>query len=98
VLHGGPAHLLHGGAQFDAQELEHALDAGLPERSQPPQIRPADRVSARCASAMLFEEIVHGGDERPVIASTTQLDVRVSSGLQFIAHSFDDEILSRLGE
>ena len=55
-------------------------------------------VYARCASAMLFEEIVHGGDERPVIASTTQLDVRVSSGLQFIAHSFDDEILSRLGE
>src|SRR6185503_18490031 len=34
--------LLHCGAQLRAQDLEHALDTGLAERAETPQIGPAD--------------------------------------------------------
>src|SRR5262245_53540346 len=37
----GRANLLHDGAQFDAQKLEHALDAGLTEGAETPRIGPA---------------------------------------------------------
>src|SRR3954451_653977 len=35
------AHLLDQGAGLDAQELEHALDTGLPEGAEAPEIGPA---------------------------------------------------------
>src|SRR5882672_1411369 len=47
VLERRRADLLHDGAQLDAQQLEHALDAGLAERAQAPDIRPADAHAAR---------------------------------------------------
>jgi len=39
---------LHRGVQLFAQDFEHALDAGLTERTQPPQVGPpdADRAGA----------------------------------------------------
>src|SRR5262249_28029961 len=42
------AHLLGHGAGADAQDLEHALDAGLAEGAEPPEIGPAhaDRLGA----------------------------------------------------
>src|SRR4051794_27767412 len=44
------AELLHGGAGFEAQHAEHALDAGLTECAEPPEIGPADadRLRAEC--------------------------------------------------
>jgi hypothetical protein len=42
-LHGGRSHLLHREAQIAAKELEDALDAGLPEGSQAPDVRAARR-------------------------------------------------------
>src|SRR2546425_2146339 len=41
------ADLLHGDAKLDAQQLEHTLDAGLAERAEPPEIRPADAHALR---------------------------------------------------
>jgi hypothetical protein len=48
VLERGRAQLLHRGVQLFAQDFEHALDAGLTERTQPPQVGPpdADRAGA----------------------------------------------------
>jgi hypothetical protein len=34
VFDRGRAHLLHHGGKLDAQQFEHAFDAGLPERAQ----------------------------------------------------------------
>ena len=42
VLDRRRADLLHDKAQLEAEQLEHALDAGLAERTQAPDIRPAD--------------------------------------------------------
>src|SRR6266513_3365774 len=49
------AALLHRRLQFDAQELEHALDAGLPERAQAPEVGPADAHRALAEGQALDE-------------------------------------------
>ena len=36
------ADLLHGGVELDAHQFEHALDAGLAEGAEAPDIGPAD--------------------------------------------------------
>src|ERR1044071_1620265 len=36
------ADLLHGGVEFDPHQLEHALDTGLPEGAETPDVRAAD--------------------------------------------------------
>src|SRR2546430_16112704 len=38
---------MHRGMQLGAQELEHAIDAGLDEGAQSPEVRPADAHRAR---------------------------------------------------
>src|SRR5215468_411652 len=43
VLDRGRADLLHGAAQFGAQDCQDAFDARLAERAEPPQIGPPDR-------------------------------------------------------
>src|SRR5205807_659142 len=55
VVQGTHAALLHRRLQFDAQELEHALDAGLPERAQAPEVGPADAHRARAEGQALDE-------------------------------------------
>src|SRR5215216_1693251 len=47
LLDRGCTDLLHHGAGLDAQELEHALHAGLAERAKAPDIRPADAHGGR---------------------------------------------------
>src|ERR1700691_6103766 len=71
------AALLHGGAGFGAHDLEHALDAFLAERAEPPQIGSADadrlrahrerldRIGAAAESAVddHGHAALHGGDD-----------------------------------
>src|SRR5919201_1674679 len=56
VLDGGRADLLHHGVRLDAQELEHAFDAGLPEGAEAPDIGPPD-AHRRRAHAQRLDDI-----------------------------------------
>src|SRR6266545_2057291 len=49
----GRTHLLHHRAGLDAQELEHALDAGLSEGAETPGIGPADADGGRAHAQSL---------------------------------------------
>src|SRR6185369_17299585 len=53
MLDGRRADLLHGGVELDAQQLQHALDAGLAERTETPDVGPPDADRARAETQRL---------------------------------------------
>src|SRR5712672_2662823 len=57
------ADLLHHAVGLDAQELEHALDAGLAERAQTPDVGAPD-ADGRCAHAQRLDDVGAAAEAR----------------------------------